>query len=137
MIKRIILILALVCFMGLSYTTAVSAYDPFSDGNGTSICSAGAGSANNPSNSAVCKSRTTGDPVGGPHGVLAKITTIISYFAGVVAVVLILISGLRYITSGGDSAKVSSAKNTLVNTLIGIAVVILAREIIFFALGNL
>jgi hypothetical protein len=43
---------------------------------------------------------------------------------------------LRYITSGGDSTKVSGAKNTLIYAIIGLIIVALAQLIVHFVLGQ-
>jgi hypothetical protein len=49
---------------------------------------------------------------------------------------MIMVSGFRYITSGGDAQKISSAKNTLVGAIIGLVVIVLARVIITFVLSK-
>ena len=51
---------------------------------------------------------------------------------GVVAVIMIIIGGLKYITSSGDSNNVSSAKNTILYAIIGLVVVVLAQVIVRF-----
>lgn len=53
--------------------------------------------------------------------------SLLSYVAGVAAIIMIIYSGLKYITSGGDAGKVSSAKSTLIYALIGVAVAVLAQ----------
>jgi hypothetical protein len=55
---------------------------------------------------------------------------------GVVAVIMFIVGGFRYITSAGDSSKVSSAKNTLVYAIIGLVVVALAQAIVLFVLNK-
>lgn len=66
---------------------------------------------------------------------LETIFTLISFVAGVVAVLMIMLAGLRYITSQGDSQKVSQAKNAIIYAAIGIVVVALAQLIVRFVLG--
>lgn len=61
------------------------------------------------------------------------IIKIISYIAGIVAVIMIIVSGFKFMTSGGDSGKVASARNALIYALIGIAVVVLAQFLVHFA----
>jgi hypothetical protein len=80
--------------------------------------------------SATCAARTSDNPLTGTNGTLYKISLIVSVVAGVVAVIVILLSGYRYITSGGDSQKAATAKNTLVGALVGLAVISLAQLII-------
>ena len=87
--------------------------------------------------SAVCSSRTSQDPIAGQHGLLLKVTDIIALIAGAAAVIIIIVSGLRYVTAGGDSGKVSSAKNTLIGAIIGLIVVVLARTLVVFVVNRL
>lgn len=72
----------------------------------------------------------------GVTNIVKIIITILSYIVGVVAVIMIIIAGLSYVTSGGDSNKVSSAKNTLLYALIGLVVAVLAQFIVHFAFGQ-
>ncbi len=67
------------------------------------------------------------------------IKTVINFFSfivGVVAVIMIIVGGFRYITSGGDSGNVSSAKNTIIYAIIGLVVVALAQIIVQFVLNK-
>ncbi|HET9098138.1 MAG TPA: hypothetical protein VFN51_00820 [Candidatus Saccharimonadales bacterium] len=68
--------------------------------------------------------------------VIADVIRIISILVGVIAIIMIIIGGFRYMTSGGDSGKVSSAKNTIVYAIIGLAVAVLAQFIVQFVLGQ-
>ena len=70
------------------------------------------------------------------NNIIETIVNIFSVLVGVVAVVMIIWGGLRYITSGGDSAKITSAKNTIIYALIGLVVVALAQFIVKFVLGK-
>lgn len=84
--------------------------------------------------SAVCNA--DGNPITGPSGALTRVTTLVAYIAGIAAILIMIIGGIMYILSGGDSAKVSTAKNTVLYALIGLVVVILARTIIVFVIGK-
>lgn len=67
------------------------------------------------------------------------ITVIINLFSlvvGVVSVIMIIIGGFKYITSGGDSSNVQSAKNTIIYALIGLVIVALAQFIVQFVLNK-
>ncbi|HSX27578.1 MAG TPA: hypothetical protein VLG25_02250 [Patescibacteria group bacterium] len=61
---------------------------------------------------------------------------IFSVVIGVIAVIMIIIGGLRYITSAGDSNAVSGAKNTLLYAIVGLVVVALAQVIVRFVLAK-
>jgi hypothetical protein len=65
---------------------------------------------------------------------LSTIVTILSIVAGGIAVIMIVVSALRFITSGGDSNKVSSAKSALIYALIGVAIAALAQFLVHFVL---
>lgn len=89
----------------------------------------------------VCDSIGSGTDCGtsstGGSDVNKVITTVINLFSaivGVIAVVMIVMSGFKYITSGGDSAKLTSAKNTLVYALVGLVIVVLSQAIVKFVL---
>ena len=69
--------------------------------------------------------------------IVKAVLSILSWIIGVVAVIMVIISGFRYITSGGDSNAVSSAKNTLIYALIGVAIVSLAQFLVHFVLNNI
>lgn len=56
---------------------------------------------------------------------------------GIVAVIVIIISGYKFITANGEAAKVASARNTLLYSVIGLAVAMLAWAIISFIVNNL
>jgi len=56
---------------------------------------------------------------------------------GIAAVIMIIVGGFRYITSGGNDASVTSAKNTILYAVIGLIVVALSQLIVRFVLGKL
>ena len=52
------------------------------------------------------------------------------YLAAIIAVIFIIIGGFLYITSTGDPAKATKGRQTLVNALIGLAIIILSYLIV-------
>jgi cytochrome bd-type quinol oxidase subunit 2 len=70
------------------------------------------------------------------NSLLTKVINIFSAIVGVIAVIMIIVGGLRYITSGGDSNKVSAAKNTIIYAIIGLVIVALAQLIVRFVLNQ-
>lgn len=68
--------------------------------------------------------------------VAAKIVNLLSVVVGIVAVIMIIVGGFRYIASGGASDKVSGAKNTLIYAIVGLVIVALAQFIVHFVLNN-
>lgn len=63
-----------------------------------------------------------------------KVVNFLSIIVGIVAVIMIIIGGFRYITSGGESGNVSGAKNTLIYAIVGLVIVALAQFIVHFVL---
>jgi len=59
-----------------------------------------------------------------------------SAVVGIIAVVMIIVGGIQYITSGGDSGNVTKAKNTILYAVIGLVVVALAQIIVKFVLNR-
>ncbi len=68
--------------------------------------------------------------------IIAAILRILSFIVGVAAVVMVLVSGFKYVTSGGDASKIASAKTTLVYAIVGLVVVALAQAIVFFVVNS-
>lgn len=50
---------------------------------------------------------------------------------------MIIIGGLRYVTSGGNPSSVTGAKNTIMYAIVGLVVAFLAFAAINFVLGSL
>ena len=55
---------------------------------------------------------------------------------GLIAVIVIIIGGIQYMTSSGDSAKVKKAKDTILYGVIGLVICILAFAIVNFIIIN-
>lgn len=69
-------------------------------------------------------------------GIVKAVVSILSIIVGVAAVIMLIIGGLKYVTSGGDSNAVSSAKNTVLYALIGLVVAVLAQFIVHFIINK-
>ena len=55
---------------------------------------------------------------------------------GILAVVVIIIGGIQYMTSNGDSGKVKKAKDTILYGIIGLVIVILSAAIVNFVIAK-
>lgn len=62
---------------------------------------------------------------------------ILSAIVGVISVVMIIVGGLRYVTSGGSDTSVTSAKNTILYAVIGLVIVAMAQVIVHFVLKQI
>ena len=68
----------------------------------------------------------------GGDGTLSNIINTILYVAGVIAVAMLIIGGIRFMISRGDKDKVQKAKNTIVYAIIGLILVIFSYAIVNF-----
>lgn len=68
----------------------------------------------------------------GVDGTFSNIINTILYVAGVVAVTMLIIGGIRFMISRGDKDKVQKAKNTVVYAIIGLILVIFSYAIVNF-----
>lgn len=62
--------------------------------------------------------------------------TILSFVSGTAAIIMVIIGGIKYTTSGGDSNGVASAKNTLLYAVIGLVIALLAQALVRFVFGK-
>jgi hypothetical protein len=67
---------------------------------------------------------------------IRAIINILSIIVGVAAVIMVIISGLRYITSGGDAQSVTSAKNGLLYAIVGLIIAAFAQLMVRFVMTN-
>ena len=90
-----------------------------------------------PAQKAVCES------LGGPcdeadgsgiDSVVGAALNILSLVAGVIAVIMIIIAGLKFMTSQGDASKVAGARNSVIYAVIGIVIVVMAQIIVQFVI---
>ncbi len=62
----------------------------------------------------------------------------IAYFlAGIVAVIVIIIGGIRYAAANGDSSQIQAAKNMITYAVVGLVVVVAASAITQFVLAQI
>lgn len=73
----------------------------------------------------------------GDTGVFKQITNVVLYIVGVVAVIMLIIGGIKYVVSGGDAKKVTDAKNTVLYAIIGLIIAFLAFAIVNFVITTL
>ena len=64
---------------------------------------------------------------------IVKVLETVLDFILIVAVVFVVVAGIRLIVSGGDEGEKDKAKTTILYVIIGIVVVLLARVIVTFA----
>lgn len=123
-IKKITLSLFLAFFATASLVPAPASAGPFDGSKGQACQGAQLGA--------------DGGCGGAPGNTLSDriktVVNILSTIVGIAAIVMIIVGGLRYVTSGGDSGSISGAKNTIIYAIIGLIVVALAQFIVRFVI---
>ena len=69
-------------------------------------------------------------------GIVKNIINLFLYAIGILSVILIIHSGLKYVTSRGDAENVKSAKNTLLYAVVGLIVAMMAFTIVNFVIDK-
>ncbi len=90
------------------------------------------------SNPADCISQFPKENSGGQMKLEDGIKTIVNvllFILGAIAVIMIIIGGIRYTTSNGDASNTKAAKDTILYAVVGLIVAVLAYAIVNFVLG--
>lgn len=72
-----------------------------------------------------------------PVTTTVKLINLAISFLGIIAVIIVLIAGFKWMTAGGNEDKVADARKMLVAGLIGLAIVLSAWAIAKFAVTQL
>lgn len=92
---------------------------------------------------AACQAQGGIDDVGGTENktsltdLITNVINVLLFVAGAIAVVMIIVGGIRYITSNGDQANVKAAKDTILYSVVGLIVALLAFAIVNFVVTSL
>ena len=68
--------------------------------------------------------------------VIKNVTNIMFFIIGAVSVIMLIYGGIRYTTSGGNTNSVTAAKNTIMYSIIGLVVAILAFAVVQFVVNQ-
>ena len=118
-------------------TTQVSAVDVLSKpcgaadgGGGTAGAGSGAGASTGGDTSPLC------DAAGKDKlpELVKNLVNLLLAVLGFIAVIMIIIGGIRYTTSNGDSNNTKAAKDTILYSVVGLVVAILAYAIVNFVI---
>jgi len=71
------------------------------------------------------------------NSIFGQIANILIFLVGAVSVIMIIIGGLRYVTSNGDAKQTEAAKNTILYSVIGIIVAIASYAIVNYVVTNI
>lgn len=61
---------------------------------------------------------------------------LLSFFVGVAAIVMVIVAGLKFITAGGDTNKITSARNSIIYAIVGLVITAMSQVIVHFVLTN-
>lgn len=64
--------------------------------------------------------------------VITTIINVMLFIAGALAVIMIIYGGIRYITAHGDEKQVKVAKDTIVYSVVGLIIAIIAYALVTF-----
>jgi hypothetical protein len=119
---------SLALFAGcVGFSAPVLAADPFENVD-----------CNKAKGSAICQDRGQKDnPLTGKDGLLVKAAGILAILGGIIAVIMMVYAGFTYVTSGGESQKVTEAKNIIIYSSVGLVVIVFGRGIVIFILNRL
>jgi cytochrome bd-type quinol oxidase subunit 2 len=70
------------------------------------------------------------------NNLIRRAVQVFQIVVGLISVFMVIMGGLKYITSGGDSGKVGEAKNAILYAVIGLVIVGVAQVIVQFALNR-
>lgn len=128
-----LLIISAVVLNILLVTPVISYASPFNQ-----ACTSGSVTdGRNVGSSTLCSDNPTSNPLVGPDGLLIKVVNVVSIIAGVTAVIMIIISGMQFVLANGEAKRVESARNTIIFSVIGLIVIVLARFIIEFVVSRI
>lgn len=72
---------------------------------------------------------------GGTDSIFTQIVNVLLFLIGAISVIMLIYGGIRYTTSGGNSANVTAAKNTILYAIIGLIIAFLAFAVVNWVLG--
>ncbi|RWZ78382.1 MAG: hypothetical protein EOT05_01300 [Candidatus Microsaccharimonas sossegonensis] len=87
----------------------------------------------------VNAAKGTGQPTElfGGGGIVTNITNFLLFIVGALSVIMLIVGGLRYVVSGGNSTAVTAAKNTVLYAIVGLVIAFLAYAAINFVINTL
>lgn len=72
----------------------------------------------------------------GATGIFTTVSNVMLFIVGAISVIMIVVGGLRYVISGGNTANVTAAKNTILYAIVGLIVSMLAYAVINFVITS-
>lgn len=82
--------------------------------------------------SSVCKAQGSDNAT----SLIKKVINTMLFLLGSIAVIVIVIGGIRYTTSAGEASQMKAAKDTIMYAVVGLVVAILAYTIVNFVVSS-
>ena len=114
---------------GLVFATPALA-DPATDKNIQEICKA-------QPTASICPDLQTSDSEGAFTTILQNIINALLFAAGIITVIMIVVSGIRFVVGRGNPDAVTKARNTLLYSIVGLVVAVSAWAIVNFVFNRL
>jgi type IV secretion system pilin len=77
------------------------------------------------------------DPIKDSDALLVNVLDAVYFWAGIIAVIVIIIAGYMYTTSDGEPSKTKRAKDAIMGSIIGLVVIIMAFTITQYVAGRI
>lgn len=68
-------------------------------------------------------------------GTIQQVTDVFVFATGAIAVIMLIVGGIRYATSAGEQSAVSGAKNTIMYAIVGLVVAAVAYTVVHFIIS--
>jgi hypothetical protein len=72
-----------------------------------------------------------------PRRITIRIINVVLGFLGIITIVVIIVGGFKWMTSGGNQEKVTASKKLLISGLVGLAIVLLSWGIAAFVINQI
>lgn len=117
--KNFLAVAALLCGLGGAVVAsptvlAVNVFDQCKQNGSASVCKAQGDSAS---------------------GMIKTIINILLYVVGIIAVIMIIVGGVRYTVSNGNASQVKEAKDTILYSIVGLIVAAMSFAIVNFVIS--
>lgn len=66
---------------------------------------------------------------------IGSVVTAILMIAGIIAFLYLIYAGIMYMTAGGDAEKAQGARTAILNTVIGIIIIVIAYALVRYVTG--
>lgn len=106
-------------------------------GAGLSALTTGSALAQEGGISGGIQAADTGENPASIEEIIQNVIQVLLFIVGVAAVVMLIIGGIRYIVSSGDQQAVAGAKNTIIYSIVGLVVAVLAWVAVDWVFGLL